>query len=77
MNVGIEYNFSAHSERIKIITITRRVIMYKIFDLSVCHENNATEPFPPTIELSPHEKGVERLGKSPVLNLRIFPRVQL
>ena len=47
--------------------------MCKIIDLNVCHENNATEPFPPTIELSPHEKGVERLAKVAGIEPTDFP----
>jgi kynurenine formamidase len=51
----------------------QEVTMYKIIDLSVCHENNATEPFPPTIEQSPHEKGVERLAKVAGIKPTDFP----
>ncbi|KUO71270.1 MAG: hypothetical protein APF77_19700 [Clostridia bacterium BRH_c25] len=47
--------------------------MYKIIDLSVHHENNATEPFPPTIEQSPHSKGVHRLAKVAGVEYTDFP----
>lgn len=47
--------------------------MFKIIDLSIPHENNATEPFPPKIERSPHEKGVERLAKVAGIQPTDFP----
>jgi kynurenine formamidase len=47
--------------------------MSKIIDLSVCHENNATEPFSPIIEQSSHAKGVERLAKVAGIEPTDFP----
>ena len=47
--------------------------MYKIFDISVAHENNATEPFPPTLEFSDHKKGAHRLAKLAGLKSEDFP----
>lgn len=47
--------------------------MYKIIDLSVPHENGATEPFPPKIEFSDHETGAYRLAKLAGIEATDFP----
>ena len=45
----------------------------KLYDLSVCLENDATEPFPPEIKHSPHEMGVHRLAKVANIEYTDFP----
>jgi len=47
--------------------------MFKIIDLSLPHENNATEPFPPKIEFSDHKTGAHRLAKLAGINAEDFP----
>lgn len=47
--------------------------MYKIIDLSVTHEHNATEPNPPQITQSSHSEGAKRLAKIAGINSTDFP----
>ncbi|MBR4039497.1 MAG: cyclase family protein [Clostridia bacterium] len=47
--------------------------MFRIIDISLPHENGGTEPYPPTIEFSPHEAGAERLGKLAGVTADAFP----
>lgn len=47
--------------------------MFKIIDLSVCHENDSTEPYPPRIEFSNHYEGAERLAKLAGIKASDFP----
>jgi kynurenine formamidase len=47
--------------------------MYKLIDLSLAHENNATEPNPPVLENSSHEKGAHRLAKIAGIEYTDFP----
>lgn len=47
--------------------------MYKIIDISLPHENGATEPYPPTIEFSDHRAGAARLGKLANIPPESFP----
>jgi kynurenine formamidase len=47
--------------------------MYKIIDISLPHENGATEPFPPKLEYSDHFKGAHRLAKLAGINANDFP----
>ena len=47
--------------------------MYKIYDLSLPLEHNATEPNPPSITRSPHESGPARLGKIAGIQPEDFP----
>ena len=45
----------------------------KIIDLSIPHENGATEPYPPSIEFSSHEAGAARLAKLAGVTAEDFP----
>ncbi len=45
----------------------------QIIDISICHENGGTEPYPPTIEFSPHEAGAARLAKLAGIEPEAFP----
>jgi kynurenine formamidase len=47
--------------------------MYKFIDLSVSHQNGATEPYPPKIEHSDHATGARRLGKLAGIEASDFP----
>ncbi len=47
--------------------------MWRIIDLSVSHENGATEPFPPQITHSGHAEGAARLGKLAGIEASDFP----
>ena len=47
--------------------------MYKFIDLSVSHQNGATEPYPPKIEHSDHATGAKRLGKLAGIEASDFP----
>ena len=47
--------------------------MYRFIDLSVSHQNGATEPFPPKIKHSDHVIGASRLGKMAGLAASDFP----
>ena len=47
--------------------------MFKIIDLSVSHQNGATEPHPPTIEHSDHAAGAIRLAGLAGLEASDFP----
>ena len=45
----------------------------KIIDLSIPHENGATEPYPPSIEFSSHEAGAARLARLAGVTAEDFP----
>lgn len=47
--------------------------MYKFIDLSVAHQNGATEPYPPKIEHSDHTTGAHRLAKLAGIEAADFP----
>ena len=47
--------------------------MYKIIDISIPHENGATEPYPPTLEFSDHRAGAARLSKLAGVTPDAFP----
>ena len=47
--------------------------MVRIIDLSVAHENKASEPYPPQITHSDHATGAHRLGKLIGLQASDFP----
>jgi kynurenine formamidase len=47
--------------------------MLKFIDLSVSHQNGATEPYPPRIEHTDHAYGAERLGKLAGVEPSDFP----
>ncbi len=47
--------------------------MFKIIDISLPHENGATEPFPPKLEFSDHKTGAHRLAKLAGIQAEDFP----
>lgn len=47
--------------------------MRRFIDLSVAHQNGATEPFPPKIEHSDHSTGAHRLAKLAGIEATDFP----
>ena len=47
--------------------------MYRIIDISLPHENGATEPYPPVLEFSDHQAGAARLAKLAGVQAQDFP----
>ena len=47
--------------------------MYRLIDISIPHENGATEPYPPTLEFSDHRAGAARLSKLAGVEPQAFP----